>query len=291
MKTIETFGLAAIACCAVIAEAQANATLLDNATIEVAHGRSGKATSELSVSLPEGFEFAKPEPSAGRELEVTKGGNDRKTVDACDPFTIRDAVKGVDRPSRTFPLEGFSGDAAEKMGKLEADGGDAHGPKDPVPTMILVAGTDHGDHSMAGMNMSGKADPAGNGTAKAGDLDISGGYVKAMLPGQPVGGGYLTIHNGGGAPDRLISVKSPAAGKVELHEMKTDNNIMQMRELKEGIAIAPGATVSLAPNGLHMMFKQVKARFKQGDTVSVMLTFEKAGTVELILPVLSPKAN
>jgi hypothetical protein len=36
-----------------------------------------------------------------------------------------------------------------------------------------------------------------------GALEISKAFTKAMLPGQPVGGGYLTIRNTGGTDDRL----------------------------------------------------------------------------------------
>ncbi len=148
------------------------------------------------------------------------------------------------------------------------------------------------DTNMGSMKMQMAApDAADTGAAKAGTLDISGGFVRAMLPGQPVGGGYLTIRNGGSADDRLVSVTSAAAGKVELHEMTMDNNVMKMRELKGGIAIAAGATVKLAPSGLHMMFKQVKTPFKQGQTVPVTLVFEKAGPVAVLLPVASLQAD
>ncbi|KAA1178613.1 copper chaperone PCu(A)C [Rhizobium tropici] len=145
--------------------------------------------------------------------------------------------------------------------------------------------------SMPGMHMDAGTAPSGSAAAKLGDLDISGGYVRAMLPGQPVGGGYITIHNGGTTDDKLTSVTSSSAGKVELHEMKMDGEIMKMREIKGGIAIPAGATVTLAPNTMHMMFKQVKAPFKQGGTVPVMLMFDKAGMVDVNLPVVSAKGN
>ena len=145
--------------------------------------------------------------------------------------------------------------------------------------------------SMPGMHMDAGAAPAGSADAKLGDLDISGGYVRAMLPGQPVGGGYITIHNTGKTDDTLTSVTSTAAGKVELHEMKMEGEIMKMREIKDGIAIPAGATVTLAPNTMHMMFKQVKTPFKKGGTVPVMLMFEKSGMVDLNLPVVSAKGK
>ena len=147
--------------------------------------------------------------------------------------------------------------------------------------------------AMPGMSIQMDAGntPSGSAAAKLGDLDISGGYVRAMLPGQPVGGGYITIHNGGSSDDRLTSVTSSAAGKVELHEMKMEGDVMKMRELKDGVVIPAGATVNLSPNNLHMMFTRVKTPFKQGASVPVMLMFEKAGMVDLTLPVTSPQGN
>jgi hypothetical protein len=153
------------------------------------------------------------------------------------------------------------------------------------------------NNDMGGMNMSGMKMPmdasssGAKATASVGKLQISDGFVRAMLPGQPVGGGYLTIQNGGSTDDKLISVTSAGAGKVELHEMKMENNIMKMRELKDGIAVPAGSTVKLSPNNMHMMFKQVKTPFKQGATVPVTLIFEKAGPVNVTLPVLSVQGN
>lgn len=160
-----------------------------------------------------------------------------------------------------------------------------------LSTGALMAQDSGAMKPMPGMHMDAGAAPAGSADAKLGDLDISGGYVRAMLPGQPVGGGYITIHNTGKTEDKLTSVTSTAAGKVELHEMKMEGEIMKMREIKGGIAIPAGATVTLAPNTMHMMFKQVKTPFKKGGTVPVMLMFEKAGMVDINLPVVSAKGN
>jgi periplasmic copper chaperone A len=170
-----------------------------------------------------------------------------------------------------------------------------------VFSLPAVAGAQQGDDmskmpgmkAMPGMKMQMDTakSPAGAAAAKIGNLDLSGGYVRAMLPGQPVGGGYVSIHNGGGSDDRLVSVESPTAGKVELHEMTMQGDVMKMRELKDGIAVPAGATVTLSPNTLHMMFKQVKTPFKKGAVVPVTLSFEKAGAVDLSLPVVSAQGK
>jgi periplasmic copper chaperone A len=42
---------------------------------------------------------------------------------------------------------------------------------------------------------------------------------------------------------------------------------------------------------LHLMFFDVAETFKDGDMVPVTLTFEKAGKVELMLPVMAKAMN
>jgi copper(I)-binding protein len=126
---------------------------------------------------------------------------------------------------------------------------------------------------------------------KVGDLDVSGAFARATLPNAPVGGGYLTIVNRGQTADRLISATSPAAADISLHEMKMNGDVMQMRDLPNGIDIAAGATVTLTPNGLHMMFEHLHGGFVQGKTVPVTLAFEKAGPVTINLQVLGIAAS
>lgn len=133
-----------------------------------------------------------------------------------------------------------------------------------------------------GIAFSAAADEA---PVKFGNLEITSAFTKAMLPGQPVGGGYLTIKNTGKADDMLVSVASPVAGTVEMHEMAIQGEVMRMRKLDTGIAIPAGKTVELTPGGLHLMFMKVKEPFKQGGKVPVTLTFEKAGKVDITLPV------
>ncbi|MGO7169064.1 DUF1775 domain-containing protein [Rhizobium leguminosarum] len=322
----KSFGLAALLSVTALASAEAHVTFLDReakqestilAALQVPHGCDGKATTEVRVKLPEGFVFAKPQPKAGWELEVIKGDyqktydnhgdkvktgaievrwkNGNLSDDFYDTFVIQGKVSGVEAgTSLAFPVTQMCGDTVAAWDQVAKEGGDAHGMKSPAPLLKVVAGEDHGhDHDdMAGMDMSGMggAAPAGE-MVKAGDLEVSGGFAKAMLPGQPVGGGFFTVKNNGQADDRLVSVSSPAAGEVQIHEMVTKDNVMRMRQLKDGIAIGAGETVKLEPGNLHLMFQKVKTPFKQGDTVLVTLTFEKAGKVDLVLQILSAQGK
>ena len=118
-----------------------------------------------------------------------------------------------------------------------------------------------------------------------GDLTISKTWTRATPPKARNGGGFAEIKNTGSKADRLIAAASPAAKKVELHEMTVTDGIMKMREMEDGIDVPAGETVALKPGGLHIMFMGLNEPFKEGGTVPVVLTFEKAGDVEIVLDV------
>lgn len=115
---------------------------------------------------------------------------------------------------------------------------------------------------------------------KAGDLVIDAPWSRATPGGAKVAGGYLKITNTGKQSDKLIGGSIPAAGVVEVHEMATVNNVMQMRRI-DGLEIKPGQSVELKPGGYHLMFMQLKEGLTAGQTIKGTLVFEKAGTVNV----------
>jgi len=120
---------------------------------------------------------------------------------------------------------------------------------------------------------------------KVGDLVVAKPWARATPTGAPTGAGYLTIENHGQADDRLVGVSSPSAARAEVHQMSMDGGVMRMRPAQGGIAIAAGKSVTLTPNGYHIMLVGLNAPLKQGDKVAVTLTFEKAGKVDVQLDV------
>lgn len=124
-----------------------------------------------------------------------------------------------------------------------------------------------------------------------GNLKIGHPWTRATPPTAPAGGGFLTITNTGTTADRLVSATSAAAGQVQVHEMKMDGNIMRMRELENGLEIPPGATVTLAPGGLHLMMMGLKNPLKENTRVPVTLVFEKAGKIDVELVVMAIGAS
>lgn len=151
-----------------------------------------------------------------------------------------------------------------------------------VAAAMIAAGTAFAPIAQA----DDKAHGAMHKVKMAGDIHLSGYWTRAMLPGQKVGGGYVVITNNGRVDDRLVAVATPHTDRSEIHEMAVVDDVMKMRRLEEGLVIPAGETVVLEPGGYHLMFMAVKTPFKEGEMVPVTVTFEKAGDVELMLPVM-----
>ncbi len=118
---------------------------------------------------------------------------------------------------------------------------------------------------------------------RIGQLKIEHPYARATAPGQKAAGGFMKIENKGGA-DQLIAASSPVAGEMQLHTMAMDGNVMKMREVK-AIDVPANGSVELKPGGLHLMFMDIKSPLKAGEAVPVKLKFQKAGEVEIKVPV------
>lgn len=123
---------------------------------------------------------------------------------------------------------------------------------------------------------------------KVGPIEIKHPWARPTPPGAPTGGGYFTLVNTGTTPDRLLGGSTPAAGRLEVHEMSMDGGIMRMRKLDKGLAVPAGGTVELKPGGLHIMLIGLKAPLKVGDRVPATLRFEKAGEVKIQFQVQTP---
>ena len=69
--------------------------------------------------------------------------------------------------------------------------------------------------------------------------------------------------------------------------MTMNNDVMIMRPLDDGLVIAAGATVKLAPGGEHLMFMQINQPHVVDEPFEVALVFEHAGEKVVSFEVLS----
>lgn len=123
-----------------------------------------------------------------------------------------------------------------------------------------------------------------------GDLTLKTPWIRASVPGQVNGAGYVQIDNKAAQADRLISATTNGVNRVELHTIITDNGVAKMREVP-GIDVPAKVGVKLMPGGFHIMFLGLSAPFKADTIVSVTLKFEKAGEVKVDFEIKPPTFN
>ena len=128
--------------------------------------------------------------------------------------------------------------------------------------------------------------PGGTGSGAASTVEVAGAICRPTPVGRQMTGCYLTLTTT--TADRLVSVTSPAANLVQIHESRIESGMMMMNELKEGLPLPAGETVALAPGGNHLMLLGVEEPLVAGDTVALTLTFESSSPVEVTATVGQP---
>jgi copper(I)-binding protein len=100
---------------------------------------------------------------------------------------------------------------------------------------------------------------------------VSDAWVRATVPGQPSSGAFMRIT--ADTDSKLLSVSSPVAQDVQVHEMSMTNDVMRMGPV-DSVALPAGKTVSLDPDGYHVMLMGLTGQIKDGDQVPLTLTVQ-----------------
>lgn len=115
---------------------------------------------------------------------------------------------------------------------------------------------------------------------------VQGAWARPIVQGQQSSGAYMTIT--ASEPLTLLGAESPAAGIVEIHQMKMEGDVMKMRAA-DTVPLAPGKPLQLAPGGYHFMLMDLQAPFKAGTQIPFTLRFRdakgKVSTLPLRVPV------
>lgn len=120
-------------------------------------------------------------------------------------------------------------------------------------------------------------------------IEVQDPWARAALAGR-TGAAYMTLVNPTDTPDRLLAAAAEVAESVELHANLHEGGVMRMRPVA-AIEVHPGEPAVLAPGGLHIMLIGLRRDLKRGEAIRLTLTFEKAGKVEVEVPVLAAGAR
>ena len=115
-------------------------------------------------------------------------------------------------------------------------------------------------------------------------ITVEQAWVRATPSGAQTGAAYMTLINNGASADRLVSAATPAAEQVQFHRQTEDNGVSRMREV-HNVELSPGGKVIFKPGQMHMMIVGLKQPLKEGQSFPLTLQFEKAGPMDVTVPI------
>lgn len=115
---------------------------------------------------------------------------------------------------------------------------------------------------------------------RVGPILVQQPWARELPPVSTVAAAYLSVHNSGTQPDRLLAAATPAASRVEIHTHEHSAGMMRMRQI-DGVDLLPGQRVSFEPGGLHLMLIDVQRPLIAGQGFALTLTFQHAGSVQV----------
>jgi copper(I)-binding protein len=251
---------------------QAQAGRPYDATFLVGHGCDGAATTRVAVQVPAGFTSPKPQPRAGWTTAVQgntvtwTAGKDSAIGNHDRAEFVLAGVAPAKPATLWFKVQQGCGAAVMDWSQVPAQGTSTAGMKTPAARLAVL-----GDAEYAAWQQQPQAEA---------------GWVRSSVAGQQATGAFMRLKAREAV--QLVRVTTPAAGVAEVHEMKMEGDVMQMRLVAGGIAIPAGGTLELKPGGYHVMMQELKAPLAAGTTVPLTLTFRNAGGVESQLELSLP---
>ncbi len=128
------------------------------------------------------------------------------------------------------------------------------------------------------------------GAAKAPPLTQTGGWVEAVAPGVTDTSAFMTLKNPGRAPIRITGGSAGVAEMVmPMNTVTSGSGTARMSGMTNAAALVVPArgSLTLKPDGDHLMLMGLKRPLKPGETLALTLK-TSAGNVTVRLPVKKP---
>lgn len=117
------------------------------------------------------------------------------------------------------------------------------------------------------------------------DVRVVEPWIRETAPKARTAAAYMVLWNRGESADRLVSASTAVAERVEIHTIVADGDRRSMRPLPDGLALPGQEAQTLEPGGLHLMLLGLKAGLEAGESVDMVMRFEKAGEIHVKVPV------
>lgn len=100
---------------------------------------------------------------------------------------------------------------------------------------------------------------------------VSDVWAKTTVPGGSVSAAYMHIKSS--VPVKLVKAETPISGNVEIHDMKMNDGVMEMKAM-DALQVPANKLIELKPGGMHVMLMKLNKPINKGDKVPLKLTFE-----------------
>jgi copper(I)-binding protein len=139
-------------------------------------------------------------------------------------------------------------------------------PKDATTDMAGIGGQPHAQ------------------TSRLNPIKVEHAWARATPGGAMTGAAYMTLTNSGDTADQLLSAATPLAEKVQFHNETEESGVARMREIPT-VDLEPGTRIIFKPGEMHMMIVGLKQPLTEGQNFQLTLQFEKAGDIEVTVPI------
>ncbi len=115
---------------------------------------------------------------------------------------------------------------------------------------------------------------------------IDNAWIREAPPVVKVLAGFMSISNPADKTVVLTGAESPLFEKIELHRSILENGMARMERQKQ-VEIPAGGKLEFSPGGLHLMLVNPKQPLKAGDTVEIIVKFERGRSSPVVFTVRS----
>lgn len=120
---------------------------------------------------------------------------------------------------------------------------------------------------------------------RLGDLVVEDPWAREMPPVSATGAAWFRVVNHGGA-DRIVSVKSSAAERAEMHAHEMEDGVAKMRHLPS-VEVPAQGELAFEPGARHVMLIGLEEALVAGGSFPMTIRFEQAGAIEVAVHVRS----
>lgn len=114
-------------------------------------------------------------------------------------------------------------------------------------------------------------------------MAVEDAYARSANPKS--GAVFMLLENHRKTDCTLKKVTSDAAERVVLHSSASDEGVMKMTKMEDGLTIPAGGEHLFKRGSDHVMFMGLKEPWDNGKTIKISLDFGDCGTEEVEVPV------